>query len=99
MTAPVSPPGAGPKKRIAAPELSMPAAVRFVHISTNANAEARAILRRWQAWGHSVLKPRFYRLWTTTREIRENSLIAVDCGILDRAGPTDYEVRTSSAVL
>ena len=38
-------------------ELSMPAAVRFVKTSKNANADARAILKAMAGIGSSVRKP------------------------------------------
>jgi hypothetical protein len=48
----------------------MPAAVRFVKTSKDANADARAILRAMAGIGFSVRKPGCQRLWITTRENR-----------------------------
>jgi hypothetical protein len=59
-------------------ELSIPAAVRFVATSNNANADERAILKAMAGIGSPFGSRGCYRLWITTREILEKDLIAAD---------------------
>src|SRR6476659_6414559 len=77
-------------------ERSMPAAVRFVKISNKVKADARAILEAMAGIGSPFGSRGCHRLWITTRENRENYLIATEWGdFLNGPGQGQVVARSS----